>query len=163
MSRRPLLPPVGRLAKAQSRMAPGGMLWSESPIPRRHSPRVPQAGEEPAAACGTEYPRTAMTATTATFDVGGVESTFGSLATRFSLVYTSSAECMVRVASIDLVAGSPAAAVPTPWQTLPAAPSGGVMRIVHFPFGGDSQYHGWVIEWDAPVVSDLCSDPATDT
>ena len=49
MSRRPLLTPVEQLAKAQSRMAPGGLLWSESPIPRRHTPRVPMAGEEPAA------------------------------------------------------------------------------------------------------------------
>lgn len=48
MSRRPLMHPVGRLAKAQNRMAPGGILWSESPIPRRHSPRVPMLGEDTA-------------------------------------------------------------------------------------------------------------------
>lgn len=46
MSRRPLLHPVSRLAKAQQRMAPGGLLWSESPIPRRHSPRVQQMGDD---------------------------------------------------------------------------------------------------------------------
>jgi hypothetical protein len=45
MSRRPLQHPVGRLAKAQNRMAPGGLLWSESPIPRRYSPRLRSSGD----------------------------------------------------------------------------------------------------------------------
>jgi hypothetical protein len=49
MSRRTLQHPIGRLAKAQQRMAPGGIRWSESPVPRRYSPRVPMLGaaEEP--------------------------------------------------------------------------------------------------------------------
>lgn len=46
MSRRPLLHPIGRLAKAQNRMAPGGRVWSESPIPRKFSPRVPMVGDD---------------------------------------------------------------------------------------------------------------------
>lgn len=46
MSRRPLQPPIGRLAKAQNRMAPGGLLWSESPIPRRYTPRGPAIGDD---------------------------------------------------------------------------------------------------------------------
>ena len=47
MSRRPLLHPIGDMAKAHDRMAPGGMLWSESPIPRGYRPRVPVLGDEP--------------------------------------------------------------------------------------------------------------------
>ena len=47
MSRRPLQHPIGRLAKAQNRMSPGGLLWSEAPIPRMFRPVVPMVGEEP--------------------------------------------------------------------------------------------------------------------
>lgn len=39
MSRRPAQPPMTRLDVARSRMAPGGRMWSESPIryPRRRT------------------------------------------------------------------------------------------------------------------------------
>ena len=47
LSRRPLQHPIEDMVKAHNRMAPGGLLWSESPIPRRFVPRVPAAGEEP--------------------------------------------------------------------------------------------------------------------
>jgi hypothetical protein len=37
---------IGRLAKAQNRMAPGGLRWSESPVPRKYSPRLPMVGDD---------------------------------------------------------------------------------------------------------------------
>lgn len=39
MSRRPVPPPVGRVDRARSRMAPGGRMWSESPLryPRKRT------------------------------------------------------------------------------------------------------------------------------
>ena len=49
MSRRPLAHPIARMVKAQDRMAPGGRVWSESPIPGGYSPRVPMGGEDVAA------------------------------------------------------------------------------------------------------------------
>lgn len=50
MSRRPQQPPITRLDTARSRMAPGGRMWSESPIryPRR---RTAVTGVPPAVPC----------------------------------------------------------------------------------------------------------------
>lgn len=44
MSLRPIDPALGRVARAYDRMAPGGRRWSESPIPRRATRRLPSMG-----------------------------------------------------------------------------------------------------------------------
>lgn len=47
MSSRPRQPSMARVNKARSRMAPGGLMWSESPIPRPGKRRVRRLGTPP--------------------------------------------------------------------------------------------------------------------
>ncbi len=46
MTRRPPMPPDGNIRRAHQRMAPGGRLWSESPV-RGPAVRVAAAGDDP--------------------------------------------------------------------------------------------------------------------
>lgn len=50
MTRRPPMPPDGNIRRAHQRMAPGGRLWSESPV-RGPAVRVVAAGDDPDTQC----------------------------------------------------------------------------------------------------------------
>ena len=63
MSRRPLQPPDAALRRKRKRMAPGGAMWSESPV-RLPLPKVRNAGAEEVAQAATAPPRRRRRTTT---------------------------------------------------------------------------------------------------
>lgn len=134
-------------------------MWSESPV-RGPEPQVRQMGV--AVACSPEFPRTSLTPLAASFTVSA--GAFGFVALGFRLAYTSTADVQVRIASIVPAPGDPPTDyTPTPWELLPAAPAGGTHTLISTPVAGAGSISGWVVEWDAPVVSDMCATPRDQT
>lgn len=174
MSRRPLLHPIGRLAKAQDRMAPGGRVWSESPIPRKFSPRVPMLGEEPALLPCSDptfdpsgmFGIVAGTPTTATFAPTDAVFGFTSLIIQVRVVAAVSGPVGVRVASILPDPGDPPTDfTPTGWQTVTGPGAGSLTFSAGVdPVASAGTISGWVVEWDVPdAFTSLCSKAADAT
>jgi hypothetical protein len=156
VSRRPPLQPEEVTPLGMSRIAPGGRLWSESPV-RRPYPRVRQMGSAKTNPCGPDYPRTALTSTRATFEVGAGSASVS----RTWLVncnYMSSVDCMVRVLSLD-ASGGTMPTMPSGWIPAPAAPDGAWVGLDIFEeLAGSIDVAGWVIEWDdSGAMTGICS------
>jgi hypothetical protein len=158
MSSRPRTGPQGRLRQQTARLAPGGRLWSESAV-RRPQPRVVVAGE-PGPACGTTFPRVALTATYADF-----AGAFGAIGMNFQVTWSTSyvGPFSIRVASITADLTDPPAYdnSPTAWE--PCTGPGGATQILPADLdnvAGGGSITGWRIEWDTPgAVTAICSIP----
>ena len=152
MSRRPPLRP-GRAA----RMAPGGRMWSESPV-RQAYPRVRRVGVTPPA-CGPDFPRVTFGATSAGFTC---TEPFSYVGLSIRVTYTSSGACSARVSSVTTT-GVVDWAPPATLYTLPAAPDGDGFYEFWVTPPGVRNLLAWTIEWSSHpgIVLDMCSIPVS--
>jgi hypothetical protein len=133
-------------------MSLGGRLKSESRIDPfwRY---LGAMGVAPTWECSEEFQRIGMTATRATFQCEH----YGFTALQVRLIYTASAGFNARVLSIVSDPDYPPSDMtPTTWEAVPAAPDGGAFNLAAVAAGAGAVI-GWTIEWDAAVVSDMCS------
>ena len=106
-------------------------------------------------ACGVDYPRTSLGATTAHFNC---TDPFGFVALDISVDWTAASATRIRIASIDPNPGDPPSGDYTPTAWVSIGPGSGTTSFISIAGGGT--INGYTVEWeDSGAVTSTCAAP----